>query len=81
MTSTSKLFAKIKSTAADYGIDPIHIIGAIVGEHTYNVDAYDRLQTYYVKATAYTGNSFRFSYGGRDHHRSSSAGRNSASAT
>ena len=28
----------------------MHIVGAIVGEHTYNVDAYDRLQTYYVKA-------------------------------
>ena len=36
-----------------YGIDPLHIVGAIVGEHTYNVDAYDRLQTYYVKAIAY----------------------------
>ena len=32
---------------------PMHIVGAIVGEHTYNVDAYDRLQTYYVKAVAY----------------------------
>ena len=31
----------------------MHIVGAIVGEHTYNVDAYDRLQTYYVKAVAY----------------------------
>ncbi|MFB9953304.1 DUF1402 family protein [Rhizobium puerariae] len=58
-----KLVAKIKATAADYGIDPIHMIGAIVGEHTYNVDAYDRLQTYYVKAAAYAGNSFRFGYG------------------
>ncbi|SMF34574.1 Protein of unknown function [Xaviernesmea oryzae] len=58
-----RLIAKIKATAADYGIDPIHMIGAIVGEHTYNVDAYDRLQTYYVKAAAYAGNSFRFGYG------------------
>ena len=32
---------------------PMHIVGAIVGEHTYNVDAYDRLQTYYVKAVSY----------------------------
>ena len=39
--------------ASAYGIDPMHIVGAIVGEHTYNVDAYDRLQTYYVKAVAY----------------------------
>jgi hypothetical protein len=63
LASDKKLIAKIKSTAADYGIDPIHMIGAIVGEHTYNVDAYDRLQTYYVKAAAYAGNSFRFGYG------------------
>ncbi len=63
LASDKKLIAKIKSTAAAYGIDPIHIVGAIVGEHTYNVDAYDRLQTYYVKAAAYAGNKFRFGYG------------------
>ena len=40
------LTSKIKATAAKYGINPIHMVGAIVGEHTYNVDAYDRLQTY-----------------------------------
>lgn len=56
------LIAKIKSTAGDYGIDPIHIVGAIVGEHTYNVDAYDRLQSYYIKAAAYAGNRFRFGF-------------------
>ena len=50
-----KLRAKIKQAAAAYGIDPMHIVGAIVGEHTYNVDAYDRLQTYYVKAVSYLG--------------------------
>ena len=44
------LRSKIEEAAAAYGIDPMHIVGAIVGEHTYNVDAYDRLQTYYVKA-------------------------------
>lgn len=64
LSTDKQLISKIKSTAADYGIDPIHMIGAIVGEHTYNVDAYDRLQTYYVKAAAYAGNSFRFGYGG-----------------
>jgi hypothetical protein len=64
LSTDRQLIAKIKSTAADYGIDPIHMVGAIVGEHTYNVDAYDRLQTYYVKAAAYAGNSFRFGYGG-----------------
>ncbi|OLP54087.1 hypothetical protein BJF92_10005 [Rhizobium rhizosphaerae] len=59
-----KLIAKIKSTAAAYNIAPIHMIGAIVGEHTYNVDAYDRLQAYYVKAASYAGDSFRFAYNG-----------------
>lgn len=58
------LRAKIVQAARSYGIDPIHIAGAIVGEHTYNVDAYDRLQTYYVKATSYLGSSFAFKHGG-----------------
>ena len=56
------LIAKIRKTAGAYGIDPIHIVGAIVGEHTYNVDAYDRLQSYYIKAAAYAGNRFRFGF-------------------
>jgi len=58
------LVGKIRKTAAAYGIDPIHMAGAIVGEHTYNVDAYDRLQSYYVKAASYAGNVFDFSYKG-----------------
>ncbi len=62
LATDKSLISKIKSTARTYGIDPIHMIGAIVGEHTYNVDAYDRLQSYYVKAAAYAGNSFRFGY-------------------
>jgi hypothetical protein len=66
LSSDRALIGKIKSTAAAYDIDPIHIIGAIVGEHTYNVDAYDRLQTYYIKAAAYAGERFRFSYGGEN---------------
>ncbi len=57
---------KIRNVAASYGIAPIHIIGAIVGEHTYNVDAYDQLQTYYVKAISYLNSSFTFSYGGEN---------------
>lgn len=61
-----QLMSKIKQTARQYDIDPIHMIGAIVGEHTYNVDAYDRLQSYYVKAAAYAGDSFRFSYKGEN---------------
>ncbi|MND42443.1 hypothetical protein D3C80_332180 [compost metagenome] len=64
LATDKTLIGKIKSTAAAYGIDPIHMVGAIVGEHTYNVDAYDRLQSYYVKAAAYAGNAFRFAYDG-----------------
>ncbi|MGA1833922.1 DUF1402 family protein [Rhizobium wenxiniae] len=64
LATDKALIGKIKSTAAAYGIDPIHMVGAIVGEHTYNVDAYDRLQSYYVKAAAYAGNAFRFAYDG-----------------
>jgi Protein of unknown function (DUF1402) len=58
-----ELRSKIMAAADTYGIDPIHIAGAIVGEHTYNVDAYDRLQTYYVKAVSYLSSSLSFSYG------------------
>jgi hypothetical protein len=62
LQNDSALVGKIKKTAAAYGIAPIHMVGAIVGEHTYNVDAYDSLQSYYVKAASYAGNSFRFGY-------------------
>jgi hypothetical protein len=57
---------KIVEAARQFGISPLHIAGAIVGEHTYNVDAYDRLQTYYVKAVSYLSSSFSFSYEGED---------------
>lgn len=57
-----KLMSKIKSAARKHGIDPIHIVGALVGEHTYNVDAKDRLQSYYVKALAYLGQKLTFKY-------------------
>jgi len=57
---------KIVATASDYGIDPMHIVGAIVGEHTYNVDAYDRLQTYYIKAVSYLKSNLSFRYEGED---------------
>lgn len=57
---------KISESAQAYGISPMHIVGAIVGEHTYNVDAYDRLQTYYVKAAAYLRSSLSFSHNGED---------------
>jgi len=58
------LRGKIAKAARAFGIDPIHIAGALVGEHTYNVDAYDRLQNYYVKALSYLGQSMRFKYKG-----------------
>ncbi|WP_412050507.1 DUF1402 family protein [Hoeflea sp. Naph1] len=60
----SKLKSKIRKVSALYKIDPIHIVGALVGEHTYNVDAYDRLQTYYIKAVSYAGERFRFEHDG-----------------
>ncbi|SFU08873.1 DUF1402 family protein [Mesorhizobium sp. YR577] len=62
----SALRAKIREVASAYRIDPMHIVGALVGEHTYNVDAYDRLQTYYVKAAAYLNNGISFTYKGED---------------
>ena len=62
LAKDKKLLSKIKQAAADYGIQPIHIIGALVGEHTYNVDALDRLQTYYVKALSYFNSDISFAY-------------------
>jgi hypothetical protein len=59
-----KLIAHIKQVAAAYDIDPIHIIGALVGEHTYNVTAVGSVQTYYVKALSYSGLDFAFRYKG-----------------
>lgn len=65
LSRDKKLISKIKSISSQYGIAPIHMVGALVGEHTYNVDAYDRLQAYYVKAAAYSGDKFRFAYEGQ----------------
>jgi hypothetical protein len=65
LSRDKKLISKIKSISSQYGIAPIHMVGALVGEHTYNVDAYDRLQSYYVKAAAYSGDKFRFAYEGQ----------------
>ena len=62
----ARLRAKISSVAATYDIDPLHIVGALVGEHTYNVDAYDRLQAYYVKAMSYATGGIDFRYDGED---------------
>lgn len=62
--SDNKLQGKIKKAAKQYGIEPIHIVGALVGEHTYNVDALDHLQTYYVKAISYFKSDIEFEHGG-----------------
>jgi len=64
IATDKRLNSKIRKVAGQFGIDPIHIVGALVGEHTYNVDAYDHLQTYYVKAVSYAGERFRFEYDG-----------------
>ena len=61
-----KLRGKIVSVAETYEIDPLHIVGALVGEHTYNVDAYDRLQVYYVKAVSYAAGGIDFRYDGEN---------------
>lgn len=64
IATNSELREKIRAAAKAYGIAPIHIVGALVGEHTYNVDALDRMQTYYVKAMAYMESGVAFAYDG-----------------
>lgn len=64
LRNDKKLRDKIRKVSAQYGLSPLHMAGAIVGEHTYNVDAYDRLQTYYVKAASYLASDFSFAYEG-----------------
>jgi len=65
LADNPELIVKIKQVAKLYGIDPIHIVGAIVGEHTFNVDAVMSLQNYYVKALQYANKqSLAFEYGG-----------------
>src|SRR5204863_8569622 len=44
LSRDTKLMANIKRASAMFGIDPIDVIGAIVGEHTYNIDVFDTLQ-------------------------------------
>ncbi len=66
LANDKKLRSKIREAANQFGIDPMHLVGAIVGEHTYNVDAYDRLQTYYVKAVSYLKSGLSFQYEGEN---------------
>ncbi|WP_061937890.1 DUF1402 family protein [Aureimonas sp. AU22] len=65
LADNTALQDKIRKAARAYGIRPIHIAGALVGEHTYNVDAMDRLQTYYVKAASYLTSGVDFRYRGQ----------------
>lgn len=60
------LISDIKRVAARYGIDPVHMVGAIVGEHTYNYDSLDSAQSYYVKALSYAGVSLSFAHNGEN---------------
>ncbi|MCB1386650.1 MAG: DUF1402 family protein [Nitratireductor sp.] len=64
IASDRKLRRQIKLSAAKFGIDPIHIVGALIGEHTYNVDALDFFQTYFVKAASYLKSAIEFRYDG-----------------
>ncbi|MEM7646547.1 MAG: DUF1402 family protein [Pseudomonadota bacterium] len=41
----------IREAAAAFEIDPVHIVGAIVGEHTFNVSAADDIQAYAIVVT------------------------------
>lgn len=61
-----KMQRQISKSAARFGIDPIHIVGALVGEHTYNVDALDFFQTYFIKAASYLKSAISFEYDGED---------------
>ena len=65
LAADNKLMVNIKKAARIYGVDPVNIVGAIVGEHTFNMNVFDTLQDYYVKALQYVNNkSLTFSYQG-----------------
>ncbi|MEL6819365.1 MAG: DUF1402 family protein [Pseudomonadota bacterium] len=64
LAKDERLIGQIKSVAEDFDIDPIHIVGAIIGEHTYNVDVMDRAQSYVIKAANYLKQDIDFEYRG-----------------
>ncbi len=64
LSANRKLVAEIRRVAALYDIDPIHMIAALVGEHTFNVDAFDTMQAYTIKAASYLKLETRFEYRG-----------------
>ncbi|KZK99228.1 hypothetical protein PsAD26_05038 [Pseudovibrio sp. Ad26] len=59
-----RLIKNIKKVASLYNIDPVHILGAIVGEHTYNYDSLDSAQGYYMKALQYARIPISFQHDG-----------------
>jgi len=65
LANDKRLMGNIKKAAKTYGVDPVDIVGAIVGEHTFNMNVFDSLQTYYVKALQYMNNkTLTFQYQG-----------------
>ncbi len=54
-TSSFSLKAEIKKAGMLYQIDPVHILGSIVGEHTFNVDIKDNIQEYALRLALKTG--------------------------
>ena len=65
LATDKHLMNNIKKAARVYGVDPVDIVGAIVGEHTFNMNVFDTLQSYYVKALQYMHNqSLTFQYQG-----------------
>lgn len=47
------ILQEIRRAALAHGLDPIHILSAIIGEHTYNVSGQDTVQTYAIIATRF----------------------------
>jgi hypothetical protein len=64
LSRNKKLVGEIRRVAALYDIDPIHMIAALVGEHSFNVDAFDSMQVYYIKAASYLELDTSFEYDG-----------------
>ncbi len=65
LATDKHLMGNIKRAAKLYGVDPVDVVGAIVGEHTFNMNVFDTLQSYYVKALQYMNNkTLTFAYQG-----------------
>ncbi|HRK06540.1 MAG TPA: DUF1402 family protein [Pseudobdellovibrionaceae bacterium] len=47
------ILQEIRRAALLHGLDPIHVVSAIIGEHTYNVSGQDAVQTYAILATRF----------------------------